>query len=127
MGMVYRQAGRSNWMIKYYRDSLPIVESSGTSVKTDAKKLLRKREAQVDDGLPVSNKTSRLRFEDAAQDLINDYKINGRKSLDELQRRIDKHLKPYFAGRRMSIITTANVRAYIAKRQADVIVIRKPR
>ena len=34
---------------------------------------------------------------------------------------------PFFRGRRMSSITTAQVRAYIAKRQEDVIVVRKAR
>ena len=33
MGSVFRQAGRKNWMIKYYRDGRAIVESSRTDDK----------------------------------------------------------------------------------------------
>jgi hypothetical protein len=41
MGTVYRQKGRTIWMLKYYREGRPIVESSGTDDKTKAKKLVR--------------------------------------------------------------------------------------
>jgi hypothetical protein len=43
MGYVVRQKGRRNWMIKYYRDGRPIVESSGTKIKDDARTTLRQR------------------------------------------------------------------------------------
>ena len=51
------QAGRRNWLIKYYRDGRPIVESARTDDRTKAK-LLRKREAQVDEGVPVASRTT---------------------------------------------------------------------
>ena len=38
MGMVFRQQGRNNWLMKYYRQGKPIIESSRTSDKTAAKK-----------------------------------------------------------------------------------------
>jgi hypothetical protein len=44
----------------------------------------------------ITSKTGRVRFEDAAKDLVNDYNVNNRKSLDELERRINLHLAPYF-------------------------------
>ncbi len=52
-------------------------------------------------GLPVSPRISQLRFEDAVADVVTDYRTNGKKTLDHLQRRIDKHLDPFFHGRRM--------------------------
>ena len=79
MGMVYRQAGRNVWMLKYYRDSVPIVESSGTSVKSEAKKELQKREGTIANGQPLLPKIARqFRFEEAAADLENNYKIEWR-------------------------------------------------
>jgi hypothetical protein len=125
MGAVYRQKGRSNWMLKYYRDGRAIYESSGTDAKTEALKTLRIREGDIAKGVPITSKTGHLRFNDAAQDLINDYKVNNRRSLDELQRRIEKHLKPFFGNRKLSTITTADVRAFIAKRLEDSVVVRK--
>jgi len=40
MGVVYRQKGRSTWMLKYYRDGKAIYESSGTDVKDDANRFM---------------------------------------------------------------------------------------
>lgn len=50
---------------------------------------------------------------------MNDYKANGKKSQAHVQRRLEKHLTPYFTGRRLTIITTSDVRAYVAHRQAQ--------
>jgi integrase len=54
---------------------------------------------------------------------LNDYIVNGKRTLKDAKRRIDLHLRPHFGGRRMSAITTADVRAYVARRQGQVRVI----
>ena len=125
MGVVYRQKGRSTWMLKYYRDGRALYESSGTHIKDEAKKVLRVREGDIAKGVPITSQTGRVRFEDAAKDLVNDYKTNNRKSLDELERRLRLHLEPFFGHRKLSAISTPDIRAFIAKRQDDTIVIRK--
>ena len=118
MGVVYRQKGRSTWMLKYYRDGRPIYESSGTDIKDEAKKTLKMREGDIAKGVPITSKINRLRFDDAAKDLINDYKVNNRKSLDELERRIELHLQPFFGNQKLSKITTADVRQFVVDRQS---------
>src|SRR5438093_9744005 len=75
----------------------------------------------------MTPKLGQLRFEEAAQDVINDYRTNGKRSLKVLQRRITKHLEPFFGGRRMASITTSDIRQYIAKRQSDSFVVRRAR
>jgi integrase len=125
MGSVYRQKGRTCWMIKYYRDGRPIVESTGTDDKETARTTLKQREGLIAAGAPLTTKIGQVRFEDAAQDLINDYTNNNRRSLDELERRITKHLTPYFRNRRLSSISADVVRAFIKKRKEDVIVKRQ--
>jgi integrase len=117
MGCVYRQKGRAVWQLKYYRDGVPICESSGTTVKDDARDLLRKREGAIVDGEPITKRSRRVTFETLADDLVNDYKINERKSLVDLESRIRKNLRPYFGGRRMASVTTADIRAYITARK----------
>jgi len=49
--------------------------------------------------------------------------VNGRRSADEFERRIRLHPPPYFDGRRLASISTADVNAFILKRQKDVIVV----
>ncbi|HEV2984747.1 MAG TPA: hypothetical protein VGX46_10175 [Vicinamibacterales bacterium] len=53
---------------------------------------------------------------------MNEYKVNCRRSLDVLETRLTKHLQPFFAGRRMSTITSADVRTYVTHRLATPIV-----
>lgn len=48
--------------------------------------------------------------------------MNGRRSADELERRIRLHLLPRFAGRRLATIRTTDVNTFILKRRADVMV-----
>jgi integrase len=57
--------------------------------------------------------------------VLNDYRTNRKRSLDDVERRIEKHLKPFFGNRRMASVTTADVREYIASRQKETTVARK--
>ena len=88
------------WWIRYYRNGKRFEESSRSERKQDAIDILRIREGDVAKGLPVSSKLARLTFDEAAADVIADYRVNGKRSADEVERRITKHLVPYFGGRR---------------------------
>src|SRR5262249_33270081 len=74
----------------------------------------------------VDPTVGKITFEDAAKDLLNDYKVNGKKTHDHAKRRIEDHLakaetedgRKIFGGRRLSHINTADVRAFVAVRQA---------
>jgi integrase len=82
----------------------------------------RIREGDIERGLPVNPKLNRIRFDEAGKDLKTEYAVNGRRSADELERRISLRLTPYFGGRRLATITTADVNTFILKRRTDVIV-----
>src|SRR3972149_8903058 len=114
-----RQRGRIGW-IRSARRGRRYGESSGSAKKGAAIDLLKIREGDGARGLPVTPKIGRLRFEEAAADVVNEYRVNKRRSLSHVERRIKKHLTPFFGGRRMASITTADVRAFIASRQAPV-------
>jgi len=42
--------------------------------------------------------------------------------LDGLERRIKKHVEPFFRGWPLASISTADIRAYIARRKSEAIV-----
>ena len=67
----------------------------------------------------MSAKIGQLRFDEAADHGLPDYRVYARRALVHVERRIRKALKPWFGGRRMASITTADIRAYVAQRQAD--------
>jgi len=121
MGMTYKRG--AVWWVKYYRNGRPIRESSHSSKESDAINLLKLREGDIAHGLPVNPKLNRIRFDEAADDLKTEYAVNGRRSSDELERRIRLHLLPHFGGRRLASITTADVNAFILKRQKDVMLV----
>ncbi len=68
-------------------------------------------------GVPVSPKIGRLKFDEAVADVVTDYRVNGKKSLANVERRIKLHLAPFFGGRRMSAISTADARTFVDRRQ----------
>jgi integrase len=113
-----RQRGKV-WWIRYYRNGRRHEESAHTTKQKVAEDLLKIREGDVAKGVPVSAAVGRLRFEEAAQDVVNDYRTNGKRSLAHAQRRITLHLAPFFGGRRMTTLSTADVRAFIAQRQDE--------
>ena len=107
----------SIWWIRYYRNGRRHEESSGSRKKGDADRLLKLREGDVARGVPITSRVGRLRFEEAAGDMLTDYRVNGKRTLPDATRRIEKHLKPVFGGRRMASITTPDVQAFVARRQ----------
>ena len=110
------------WWLKYYQNGRQIVESFGTTKETFAQRTLRTREGDVEHGIPINPKMGRVTFEDAADDIVNDYKANHRRSLANLEQRLRLYLKPYFRGRLLASISTAHIRAYIAHRQQQGII-----
>jgi integrase len=118
MGQI-RKRGGVYW-IRYYRDGRRFEESAKTDKYESARDLLKQREGDVAKGVPISPKIGRVRFEEASKDLLTDYKVNGKRSHDNLKSTIiDGALEPWFRGRRMASLTTADIRAYVADRQEN--------
>lgn len=103
--------------IKYVRAGKGYDESSGSQRRKDAVALLRDREGDIGRGKPVTPQIGKTTYDDCASDLLADYTTNGKRSYATVERRVRKHLTPYFTGWRMANITTADVRAYIVQRQ----------
>ena len=111
-----RQRGRI-WWIRYYRDGRRFEESAKTQSYEKARTMLKEKEGDVAKGVPFSPAMGRMKFEEAMTDLESEYTVNKRDSTNHLKRRIKLHLTPWFRGRRMTKITTADVTAYVQRRQ----------
>src|SRR5690242_11031871 len=96
IGHVIETREQGPWWIKYQSGGRPQCVSSGSDRKEDAKRLLREREHLVDQGAPIAASVGKLTFDDAAKDLLNDYRANGKRSLKTMEGRIENHLKPFF-------------------------------
>jgi integrase len=119
VGSVYLRQGSKKYWIKYVQHGRVIRESTESKNIADARRMLKTREGDVVRGIPIDPEVGRITFEEAAADLLNDYAMNHKKTYDDARRRIRKHLELYFGNRRMIAITTADLRAYVAKRQAE--------
>src|SRR3989304_7512797 len=116
MGTSYLRG--KTWWIKYYRNGKPYFESTHTEKETEAKRKLKLREGQIAENRFAGLKPERLRFEELAEDFVNDYKMNGKKSISRAERSLN-HLRGYFEGYRAVDITTDKVNAYIVERQDE--------
>jgi len=113
MGCIYRR-GKTYW-VKYYRHGKQFAESTHTDKVEVAKRILKKREAEIAEGKMPGICFDRVSFDELARDLITDYRINKRKSQERAELAV-QHLTTLFGGMRIVNITTAFVKEYIEER-----------
>lgn len=116
MGELRKRGNR--WWMRYYRNGRRFEESAGKRTYEEARELLKTREGDIAKGAAVTSKIGRLRFDDAAEDLKADYRINNKRSLGHVERHVER-LEKHFGGCRMSEINGADLRKYIDARQED--------
>jgi integrase len=120
MGCVWRSKGRNVWMLKY-RDLTGKVhrESSGSTDKEEAKKILRKKDHLTDQGVLVTPEVGKVKFKEAIE-LLVDYHEARDRTTKKIEGRIAKHLTPFFGPNRLLVtITSDTVTSYIAHRKKD--------
>ncbi|MCH7923528.1 MAG: tyrosine-type recombinase/integrase [Nitrospinae bacterium] len=115
MGSVYLRGDR--YWIKYYKDGKPIRESSGSTKKSEAVKLMKEREGRVARGEPLSLRVERITVDELLSDVLADYETNN-KGIDRAKLSVSK-LKAFFGGMRAVALTTSHVNSYIAKRKGE--------
>jgi len=116
MGSIYRR-GKTFW-IQYYRNGKPYRESTKSKKEADAKRLLKKREGEISEGKLPGIYFDRVKFEELAEDLLRDYRINKKKSLERVQISLN-HLEAHFEGFRVTQITSTNINKYVDNRLTE--------
>src|SRR5689334_20249337 len=119
MGCIYRR-GKTYWL-QFYGRGLPIYESAAPTAYEAATRLLRHRVGAVADDKAVRRPSQRITVEEALVELINDYRVHKRRTLKHAERRVQRHLLPFFHSRgveRLAAVTLTELRAFAAHRQA---------
>lgn len=111
----YVQNRGTSWRIAYYVEGIRHFESF--SMEDEALRELAKRLSDAANGVPVSSKPNTVKFGELCADVVNDYRVNKHRSLDDINTRFRLHIVPVFGNRKASQITTAQLRAYILLRQ----------
>ncbi len=116
MGRIYKRG--NTWWIQYYRHGQLFRESSQSPLKSVASTLLKMKEGDVAKGLPSTLQAEKTTFEDLTHLYIQDYEIQGRKTLRDARRYV-KQLGQTFSGLRAMQINSARIMAFVASRRAQ--------
>ena len=81
--------------------------------------MLRKRLGELEAGTFAGPQVERIKVQELAEDFIRDYRINGRKSLDDAQTRWTLHLEPFFGYMRAADVTSHQIARYVDSRQQE--------
>jgi len=103
------------WTMKLWVGGKTLKRPSETTSRAVANKKLEQWKAEVRQGIYVPD-ADQMRFDDLANLLLDEYRANGRKSLDRMEDAVD-HLREFFAGCRAQAISTERTLAYVRHRQ----------
>ena len=113
MGKPYKRG--NVWWIKYYRNGKSIRESSKSKSKMVAVSLLKRREGEIAQGMTPGVFFERVTYEELEKNLLLDYRINNKKSIDRTKRSVTL-LKKHFGGLKATQITTPMINSYVVTR-----------
>ena len=105
----------ATWWIAYYHYGREIRESSESTNKNDARRLLRDKLVASTNGTLITGSAQRLQFGDLVNKLYLDYKRNSRRSIDRVEDAVS-HLNDFFAEYRASDITDEAIERYVDRR-----------
>lgn len=111
------QNGSATWWIKFSDRGIPRRENSQSTDRRVAEKLLLRRLAEVATVTYIPREN--IRVDELINDLLEEHKVNGRKSTSDAEARWRLHLLPFLTRRRATDVTTDLVRRYIGLRQQE--------
>ncbi len=103
------------WTMKLWLGGKFLKRSARTASRVVANKKLEQWKAALRHGVYVPD-ADQTRFDDLATLLLDEYRANGRKSVDRVEDAVD-HLRDFFAGSRAHALSTERVLGYVRHRQ----------
>jgi hypothetical protein len=116
-GYCFKKPHSRFWWIGYHRNGKFYRESTGTTNEREAGRALQRRIAEAASDNFITPQTARIKMEELADDFLRDYKVCGRKSIDDAKARWRLHLSPFFGYLRAIQVTSDLVGKYIIERQ----------
>lgn len=126
LGLVYQpayvdratgeQRTAATWWIQYSVRGKRYRESSGSTNRADAVKLLKRRIADAPEGRPSGRDIEKTRFEELVRILLDDYQANRRQSIKRVGGAL-KNLAQFFGDSRAIDITDDRLNSYIVFRE----------
>lgn len=117
MGCIYKIKGCKFWYLRYYRDGKAYVESSKSTVKSDARRLLARREGSIADGKFEGLRPLKTTVNDLLNLLIKDVELKKLKSSGDIKRYVAL-LREYFGPVKAAYVATEQIMDYRLKRKS---------
>jgi integrase len=116
-GSIYKQPHSAAWWVSYYRNGKQHRESTGTEDYQEAGTFLRKRLGEIATGTFNGPRAERIKVEELAEDFLRDYRVNGKRSLDDAEARWKRHLQPFLGHLKAIDISSDLLARYVDHRQ----------
>ena len=114
-GRIYERG--SYWWIKYHRNGKPYWESSKSKDRSDAEKLLKSRLGEIADDRFVGTAPGKVTIGMLLDLVAEDYQTTGKRSIDDLRWRVEKHLRPHFDKIKAVQFGSLQIKRYIDNRR----------
>ena len=115
-GSIFKM-GKYFYLAYYLPNGFQKTESSRSILKTVAQAMLNERLEKIRQGLYCETPPRKVTFQTLAADLLDDYRINHRRSIKDVESRLKLHLTPYFGNFLAAAITTEKAKEYLLLRQ----------
>ena len=106
----------TTWWIAFYHHGREVRESAGTDNGAVARKLLKRRLADTQTGRFIADE-EKVTFDQLAEGLVTDYKLNGRRSIKSAALNNVNHLRAFFGFDRAVGITSERIKTYQLRRR----------
>jgi integrase len=115
-GSIY-QNGSTVWWVKFYVREIARRESSHSTDRKAAEKLLKRRLAEVETKTYIAR--TNVKIDELIVDFLAEYRQQGRKSIKTAELRWKTHLEPFFHKLPVDDLNTDLVQRYCAKREKE--------
>jgi len=118
-GSIYQRPDSAIYWLKYSRNGKPYRESSGTTDRRKAERKLKERLAEIMSGTFIGPKSEKIKVAELADDFLREYRINARKSIDDVTARWKLHLEPFFGAWKAVDVSSDLIARYVDARQHE--------
>jgi integrase len=118
-GSIYKQKDSAVYWVKYYRNGKSFRESTRTTNKQEANDFLKQRLGEIATDNFYGPIAERVTIAELADDFLRDYRINERRSIDDVEARWKLHLQPFFGHMRACEVSSDLVARYVDSRRQE--------
>lgn len=117
----------ATWFIHYYANGKPVRLPTGTEDRQEAIRILREKLAKAARYNEYSEHAELVLVNQLLDLVLDDYRFSNRSTAYDAERRIEKHLRPFFGNTKAIAFTTAAIKKYtlIRARQAAAATVNK--